>query len=148
MNYSIVKCPVCGTGNRIPAAKQHLGPKCGRCRQPLDLRGFGVPVELNDTDFQDFIARASLPVLVAFLSPSCGFCRMMSPIIDNAARRYVNRFIVAKLDTSRNPYIPSRFSLQGVPALLFFKAGKKVDQLDGAVNEATLAWKIETALAD
>jgi thioredoxin 2 len=147
MNYFIVKCPACGTGNRIPAAKQHLGPRCGSCRQPLDLRGAAVPVELNDADLPGFVASAPLPLLVAFLSPSCGYCRMTAPVIDNVARRYVNRFIVAKLDTSRNPYAPSHFRLRGVPALLFFKAGKKVDQLDGAVNEEALARKMEAVMA-
>jgi thioredoxin 2 len=147
MNHFIVKCQACGAGNRIPAAKQHLGPRCGRCRQPLDIRGTAVPVELNDTDFQSFIANSPLPVMVAFLSPSCGYCRMMIPVIDSVARRYANRFIVAKIDTSQSPGTSSRFRLRGVPALLFFKGGKKVDQLEGAVDEGTLVRKMAVVLA-
>jgi thioredoxin 2 len=147
MNTLTVKCTACGAGNRLPAAKQHLGPKCGRCGKKLDLSKAAVPVELGDTDFQVFIANTSLPVMVDFFSPTCGPCRMVAPMIDSLARRYLHRMIVAKLDTTRHPQTPSRFRIQGVPTLLFFKNGRQVDQLVGAPDEATLARKMEDVLA-
>jgi thioredoxin len=147
MNSLTVKCPACSAANRLPAGKQHLGPKCGRCGKKLDLSRAAVPVELNDADFQNFIANASLPILVDFFSPTCGPCRMVAPIIDSLTRRYLNRMIVAKLDTSRHPQTPSRFRIRGVPTLLFFKNGHPVDQLVGAADEATLARKMDFILS-
>jgi thioredoxin 2 len=143
MNYALVKCRACGASNRVPAARQHLHPKCGRCHVPLDLSGAAVPVELNDTEFQGFVAGVPLPVLAAFLSPTCGYCRMMAPVIHRLARRFANRFIVATIDISRNFHTASHFGIRGVPALLFFKAGRKINQLDGAVSEEILAAKME-----
>lgn len=30
-----LKCPTCGTRNKLPANKLSLGPKCGSCKSPL-----------------------------------------------------------------------------------------------------------------
>jgi thioredoxin 2 len=147
MNFLLMTCPGCGAKNKIAAAKQHLGPRCGRCGQRLQLAGHALPVELSDAEFPGFIASAALPVLAALLSPSCGYCRMLAPVLDQLTRRFLGRFLVAKLDTSRNPLTPSRFHIQGVPALLFFQAGQQIDQLTGAASETVLARKMEEILA-
>lgn len=146
MNFLIAACPDCGARNRIPADKQHLGPKCGRCGKRLNLSGAALPIEVSDAEFPGLIAKADLPVLTAFLSPTCGYCRMMAPILDRLARRFLNRFLVARLDVSRNPHTPSRFRIRGVPTLIFFKEGKQVDQMTGAAAEGELARKMEALL--
>jgi len=139
MNSFIVSCNNCGTKNRIPADKQHLGPKCGSCKTSIDIGQNAVPVELDDSTFVPFISKATKPVMVDFFSPTCGPCRMLSPVIDNMARQFAGRVIIAKLDTTKNANIPSQFRIRGVPSLIFFKNGEKADQLAGAVPEATLA---------
>ena len=102
MNSIVVACNNCGTKNRIPADKQHLGPKCGKCKTTISFSTTAVPVELDDSTFSGFISRASKPVMVDFFSPTCGPCRMLAPVIDSMARKFYGRVIIAKLDTSRN----------------------------------------------
>ena len=142
MNSIIVACENCGTKNRIPADKQHLGPKCGRCNKSMNISHSAVPVELNDSNFVSFLSQARKPVMVDFYSPTCGPCRMLSPIIDNLARKFTGRVIIAKLDTTRSLNTPSQFQIRGVPTLIFFKNGEKVDQLTGAIPEETLTQKL------
>ena len=142
MNSIIVACENCGTKNRIPADKQHLGPKCGSCSKSMDISQSAVPVELNDSNFVSFLSQARKPVMVDFYSPTCGPCRMLSPIIDNLARKFTGRVIIAKLDTTRSLNTPSQFQIRGVPTLIFFKNGEKVDQLTGAIPEEALTQKL------
>ena len=142
MNSSIVSCSNCGTKNRIPADKQHLGPKCGSCKSLIDIKQAAIPVELDDSTFVPFISKATKPVMVDFFSPTCGPCRMLSPVINNMARQFAGRVIIAKLDTTKNANIPSQFQIRGVPTLIFFKNGEKMDQLVGAVPEETLVQKL------
>ena len=80
--------------------------------------------------------------MVDFFSPTCGPCRMMSPVIDNLARQYVGRVIIAKLDTSSNRETPAQFQIRWVPTLIFFKNGQKVDLITGAMEENVLAQKL------
>jgi len=143
VNSIVVSCNNCGTKNRIPADKQHLDPKCGSCKSTISLAAAAVPVELDDSSFQGFISQASKPVLVDFFSPTCGPCRMLAPVIDSMARKFCGRVIIAKLDTSRHQMTASRYRIRGVPTLLFFKNGRLVDQVTGALPEHELSRLIE-----
>ncbi len=144
MNSLILACPSCGTKNRIPADKQHLSPKCGKCGTPVTASSQAVPVELTDSDFQSFIGGASLPVLVDFYSPSCGPCKSIAPVIAKLSHEYLGRVIVAKLDTSDNPGTAMHYQIRGVPSLLFFKNGQVVDQIVGAPPEVQLRQKLNS----
>jgi thioredoxin 2 len=142
MNTTIAICQNCSTKNRIPADKQHLGPKCGSCGTLINIGQAAIPVELTDSTFVRFISNATKPVMVDFFSPTCGPCRMLSPVIDNMARQFAGRVIIAKLDTTKNANITAQFRIRGVPTLIFFKNGEKMDQLAGAIPEETLARKL------
>ena len=139
MNSIVIACTNCGTKNRIPADKQHLGPKCGSCKAGISLAGSAIPVELNDSDFQGFINQATKPLMVDFFSPTCGPCKMLAPTIDTMAKKFYGRVIIAKLDTSRNQIAAAQYQIKGVPTLLFFKNGALVDQKTGALPEQDLA---------
>lgn len=143
VNSIVVACPNCGTKNRIPADKQHLGPKCGSCKAALSLAAAAVPVELNDSTFSGFISQATKPIMVDFFSPTCGPCRMLAPVIDSLARKFIGRVIIAKLDTSRNQMAAAQYRIRGVPTLLFFKNGQILDQVTGALPEQELAQLVE-----
>ena len=143
MNNLIVSCTSCEAKNRIPAAKQHLSPKCGKCSGQIEVQPVATPVELTDSEFQSFIAEASLPVMVDFYSPTCGPCKSLAPLISKIAKDYLGRVIIAKLDTSRNPGTAMHFQIRGVPSLLSFKNGKLVDQVVGAPPESQLRQNLD-----
>jgi len=138
VNSLVVTCTNCGRKNRIPADKQHLGPKCGSCKKPISLANSVVPVELDDSSFPGFIRQVSKPVMVDFFSPTCGPCRMVAPLIDAMTKRYYGRVIIAKLDTSRNQLTAGQYRIRGVPTLIFFKNGQVMDQITGALPEQEL----------
>jgi len=101
-----------------------------------------VPVELGDHDFHDFVKKAPLPVMVDFFSPSCGPCQVMLPIVDAMARQHINKFIIAKVNTSINQQIASFFNIRGVPTFMFFNGGSLIDQLSGSVAQNVLEQKL------
>lgn len=148
MNAIVIPCAHCGTKNRIPAAKLHLHPRCGKCKELIVVRREDVvPVNLDDASFHDFVLHASLPVVVDFYSPTCGHCQRIAPLIHELAGRYFQRVIIATFDTSRFPTIPNQFQIRGVPTLIFFKAGQKMERFDGAVAESVLVQTVERLLA-
>ena len=142
MNTLIVSCSSCGKKNRIPAHKQYLRPKCGHCKAPINMASQAIPVELGDHDFHDFVKQAPLPVMVDFFSPTCGPCQTMIPIVNAMARDHLNKFIIAKVDTSKNQQIALFFNIRGVPTFMFFKDGALTDQISGAVSRNILEQKL------
>jgi thioredoxin 2 len=108
------------------------------------MENHAVPVELGDQGFHVFIKQAPLPVMVDFFSPACGPCQTMLPIVNAMAREHVNRFIIAKVDTSKNPEITLSFNIRGVPSFLFFKNGSLIDQISGAVSGNILEQRLRS----
>ena len=142
---NIIVCPGCGAKNRIPAEKQHLTPKCGRCGVRLSVSGSTV-IELSDQNFQQVVNNSTLPVLVDFYSPTCGPCHALAPVIEQLAGQYAGRALICKLDTSRHQMTASQFQIRGVPTLIFFKNGQSVDQVVGAVPAQELEQRLNNLL--
>ena len=91
----------------------------------------------------EFLQAAKLPVLVDFFSPTCGPCSSLAPLLDSMARQFFGRIILAKVDSSSNPGCAAHFQIRGVPTLIFFKNGRKVEEMVGLPDISHLKAKME-----
>jgi len=86
-------------------------------------------------------------VMVDFWAIWCGPCRMIAPTVEELAKEYAGKIKVAKLNTDENQDIASRYKIMGIPTIMFFKDGERVDQIVGAVPKGQLKAKIDSLLA-
>lgn len=94
--------------------------------------------EISDKNFEQEVLQSSIPVLVDFWAPWCGPCRALTPTIDAVASEYAGKVKVVKLNTDENPESAVKFRINSIPNLIFFKNGKPVDQLIGAVDKSRI----------
>jgi thioredoxin 2 len=124
-------CPACFAVNRVPDDRLAEQPKCGRCGGAvLDPR----PVSLTTADFDVFIGRSDLPVVVDFWAAWCGPCRIMAPVFEQVARQFSTRVRFAKVDTESQPMLARRFGIRSIPGLLLFRNGAETDRIAGALD--------------
>jgi thioredoxin 1 len=84
--------------------------------------------------------------MVDFWAVWCGPCRMVAPIVEQLADDYAGQVTVGKLDVDNNQRSAAQFNVRSIPTILFFKDGKVVDQVIGAVPRPALEAKIKQHL--
>ena len=107
----------------------------------------GKPIEVTDGNFGSEIETGQGLSLVDFWAAWCGPCRMVAPIVEQLAGEYRGRLKVAKLDVDANQQTATRYNIRSIPSILFFKDGKHVDTVVGAVPKALLDRKIQEHLS-
>jgi thioredoxin 2 len=109
-------------------------PLCGKCHEPLIIPQQKVmPCDVTDQTFSREVLTSESSVLVDCWAPWCGPCRTLSPIIDELASDYASAVKVVKLNVDENPLIASQYGIRSIPTMLFFKDGKMVQKVTGAL---------------
>ncbi len=133
-------CLFCGQLNRVDLARVDHHPKCGACGKPILL---DRPVKVTDAEFDRVIADAEVPVIVDFYADWCGPCKVMAPVFDELASEQQGKALVLKLDTDRDPQVPRRLGIRGIPTLIVFSGGKEVGRQVGVASKAVLLELLE-----
>src|SRR5579884_4006454 len=121
------------------------GPGAPTHRQPsaVEEHCMSNVMAVTDANFEDEVEKAEGLTIVDFWATWCGPCRMVAPILDQLATDYQGKVKVTKLDVDANIRTGSRFNVRSIPTLLFFKGGKVVDQIIGAVPKANIEAKLQ-----
>lgn len=104
-------------------------------------------LEVTDQSFAEEIEGGDGLAIVDFWATWCGPCQVIAPVIEQLASEYEGRLKVAKLDVDANQRTAMRLNVRSIPSVLFFKGGKHVDTVVGAVPKAYLVEKIEKHLS-
>jgi thioredoxin 1 len=107
----------------------------------------GGPIQVTDGNFADEIEKGQGLSIVDFWAAWCGPCRMVAPIIEQLSSEYSGRMKVAKLDVDANQQVATKYNIRSIPSILFFKDGKHVDTVVGAVPKGMLDRKIQEHLS-
>lgn len=105
------------------------------------------PVAVKDSNFDKEIEQHAGLAMVDFWATWCGPCQIIAPLVEQIAQEYEGKVKVAKLDVDANQQTAMRLNVRSIPSILFFKGGKHVDTVVGAVPKAYLVEKIEKHLA-
>jgi thioredoxin 1 len=94
-----------------------------------------LPQATTET-FRADILDAGVPVLVDFWAPWCGYCRAMTPIVEQLAGEYGPRLKVVAVNAEAHAPVAVHFAVRGLPTFLVVRDGQVRAQLVGAVTKA------------
>lgn len=101
---------------------------------------------VSDASFDADVLKSDLPVLVDYWAAWCGPCKMIAPLLEEAATQYNGRVIIAKLNVDENPDSAAKYGIRGIPTLMLFKEGKVSATKVGALSRSQLQAFLDDSL--
>ena len=98
--------------------------------------------ELDANRFEEIIYDNCEPCLVIFRRKTCHVCKEVVPILEELQPQYEGKFGFYYVDAEEVKSLLQRFSLKGVPQILFFNEGEYRGKLAGKIEEETIEEKI------
>ncbi len=95
-------------------------------------------IEIDDDSFENKVLKSDKPVVVDFWAPWCGPCKAIAPTVEALEKEYGDKMTFVKVNVDENPIAPSKFGVQAIPTLIFFKNGEIADQITGMVAKEKL----------
>ncbi|SHH26475.1 thioredoxin family protein [Desulfosporosinus lacus] len=102
--------------------------------------------QLNSTRFEEIIYDNCEPCLVIFSKKECHVCKEVVPMLEELKPQYDGKFGFYYVDVEEDKELFQRFSLKGVPQILFFNNGEYQGKLAGKVEEESVEEKISEVL--
>lgn len=100
------------------------------------------PITLSEANFEETVNKSPF-VVMDLWSEFCSPCLMIAPIIEQLANDYAGKVTFGKLNVNENPAVAMKYNVMSIPTLLFFKNGKLVDRIMGAVPKDHIEWKLK-----
>jgi thioredoxin 1 len=104
------------------------------------------PIHVTEDTFEQVILASALPALVDFWAPWCGPCRMIAPIVEDLAKAYDGRAVIAKMNTDEEMQMAGKLGIMGIPTLILFKNGREVDRVVGYAPQHVIEEKLSALL--
>ena len=89
-------------------------------------------VHTNDGSFEADVLQSDKPVLLDFWAEWCGPCKMIAPLLDEAANEYADKLNIVKINIDDSPQTPGTYGIRSIPTVLAFQGGQVVSQMTGA----------------
>jgi thioredoxin 1 len=87
---------------------------------------------LTDENFEKEIQGAKTPVLIDFFAEWCGPCQILGPILEDVAKNYEGKLVLAKVNVDDAPVASKKYQVSQIPTVVLFKGGKPASGFIGA----------------
>jgi thioredoxin 1 len=95
-------------------------------------------VHTTDGNFDADVTNNEKAVLVDFWAEWCGPCKMIAPLLNEAADDYADTLAIVKLNVDESPNTAQKFGIRSIPTLILFKEGVVEAQQVGMLSKEQL----------
>jgi thioredoxin 1 len=100
----------------------------------------------DEVEFNSLLVESNV-LVVDCTATWCGPCKLVAPLIDRLAEEYIDRAQVFKLDIDANRDLVKSWGIRSIPAVIFFKAGEKVETIVGVKSYEDFSLAVTNLLA-
>lgn len=89
-------------------------------------------------NFEEEVLKADKPVLIDFWAEWCGPCRMLAPVIDEAALELGDRVKVCKVNVDEEAALALKYQIMQIPTLVVMKHGVFEGKSTGVISKEAI----------
>lgn len=95
-----------------------------------------APLLISTKDqFDKEVLQEKLPVIVDLSAEWCGACKASKPTFEATAQQLGSNYKFVIVDVDKVEQVAQELGVQGIPTFVFFKNGKEVNRITGAVTK-------------
>ena len=102
-----------------------------------------VDFEANPKDWKYIGSR---PCLIDFHAPWCGYCKRLSPILDEFAKEFDGKIYIYKVDVDQEEALETAFNIRTIPTLMFCPLDGPREMMIGTMGKLELKQLIQEKL--
>ena len=91
-------------------------------------------IEVTSQNFEEEVLKSEKPVLIDFYATWCGPCKILSPIVEEAAKEKENVKFV-KIDIDKTEDIAMQYQVMSIPTLVLIQNGEEKDRVVGILDK-------------
>lgn len=93
-------------------------------------------IQVTEDNFDEVVMKSEKPVLLDFYADWCGPCKMMSPIVEQIAEKYADKYVIGKVNVDEQPGLALRYQVMSIPMLVTMNLGMFAGKSIGVISEA------------
>ena len=103
-------------------------------------------IHVTDSSFENEVLKSEMPVMLDFWAEWCGPCKAIAPVLQELAKEYNGKIIVAKMNVDQNPSTPQKYAVRGIPTLMIFQNGNVIGTKVGQASKSQLSAFIDSTI--
>jgi len=97
-----------------------------------------MEIKVTSENFEEEVLNSDIPVMVDFWAEWCGPCKMLGPLVKEAAEKFQGKVKVCKVNIDDNMDLAQQYKIVSIPTLCFFKDGNVTDKSIGFIDKDRL----------
>jgi thioredoxin 1 len=101
-------------------------------------------IDITSANFDAEVLASNLPVVVDFWAEWCMPCRFMKPVLEKLSGELAGRAKFVKVNADDESLLVSKYKVNALPTLVYFKDGKVVQLTSGMSSEKQIREVIDS----
>jgi len=112
----------------------------------MEQSPFILDVTADDFDTEVLEKSRHTLVVVDFWAAWCAPCRILMPLLEQLAKEYQGKFLLAKVNSDEQQALAAQWSVRSLPTVKLFRDARMVDEFLGAQPEPVIRSTLERHL--